>query len=455
MKKLIKDLILNEDNIDKEVTINGWVRSNRNNGSVGFIEFYDGTSFKSIQLVYKQDLENYNEIKNLKTGSSMQVIGQIAKSKGGNQQYEIKANKIIIYNQPVDDYPMQKKRHSLEFLRTIGHLRCRTNTFLAVFRIRSNISQAIHQFFNKEGFIYLHSPIITANDAEGAGEAFNVVTMNNNKYVESFFDQKASLTVSGQLNAEAFAQSFQKVYTFGPTFRAENSNTSRHAAEFWMVEPEVAFSDLEDNIELAEKFIKFIIKYILKNNKEELEYLNEWYDKTLIATLKNHLSDSFAKMTYDQAIEILKEAKTKGKEFEFNNIEWGIDLQTEHERYICEEFNNKPTFIINYPQSIKAFYMKLNDDNKTVAAMDLLVPSIGELIGGSQREEDYTKLVQQAKKIGLDLEQIQWYLELRNFGYASSAGFGLGLERMVMYLTGMKNIRDVIPFPRTPGNLKF
>lgn len=454
MKKLIKDLILNENNIGKEVIINGWVRLNRNNGSVGFIEFYDGVSFKSIQIVYKQKLENYDEVKNLKIGSSMQMVGTIAKSKGANQDYEIEANKIIIYNQPSDKYPLQKKHHSLEFLRTIGHLRSRTNTFLAVFGIRSNVSLAIHQFFNKEGFIYLNSPIITANDAEGAGETFSVVTMGDNKYDDSFFGQKASLTVSGQLNAEVFAQSFQKVYTFGPTFRAENSNTPRHAAEFWMVEPEVAFSDLEDNIELAEKFIKYIIKYILKNNRDELEYLNEWHDKTLITTLKSHLADSFAKITYHEAIEILKDAKSKGEKFEFNDIEWGIDLQTEHEKYICKKFN-KPTFIINYPQSIKAFYMKLNDDNKTVAAMDLLVPDIGELIGGSQREDDYTKLNEQAKKIGLDLEQIQWYLELRNFGYASSAGFGLGLERMIMYLTGMKNIRDVIPFPRTPNNLKF
>lgn len=438
--------------VGQEITLKGWVRTNRDSGKVGFISLNDGSYLDSIQVVYNQEIKTFNEIKSLRTGASIAVTGVLVLPDKGKELFEIKATNIKIYNNAVEQYPLQKKEHSNEYLREIAHLRARTNKFWAIFKIRSSVSYAIHCFFQRNDFLYLHSPIITSNDAEGAGEAFIVTTREDNNYQQDFFSKKANLTVSGQLNAEAYAQAFNRVYTFGPTFRAEKSHTSRHVAEFWMVEPEVAYSSLEENMKLGEELIKYIINYILENNKKELKFLNDNVDNNLLDKLKTIVTVKFVIMTYDDAIMELIKVKDR---FENQDIHWGMDLQTEHERYLCEQLTNKPTFITNYPQVIKAFYMKINEDNKTVQAMDLLVPGIGELIGGSQREDNYEKLLAKMQMANLDIKDFQWYLNLRQYGYAPSGGFGLGLERLIMYLTGVTNIRDVLPFPRVPNSLEF
>ncbi|ALA97204.1 asparaginyl-tRNA synthetase [Spiroplasma kunkelii CR2-3x] len=439
-----------------EVTILGWVRSNRSSGKLGFLVMNDGTFFNNVQIVYKAEkLANFLAISSLRISSAIKVVGKFCVTPSAKQTFEIQASVIEILDDASEDYPLQKKEHSYEYLREIPHLRAKTNTFNAVFRIRSSSSFAIHEFFNKNNFIYVHTPIITGNDAEGAGESFIVTTRTDNNYNEDFFGKKASLTVSGQLHAEGFAQAFRNVYTFGPTFRAENSNTTRHAAEFWMIEPEISFIDLEENMTLIEKMIKHIIIYLFINNHYELDFLNNNVDDKLLERLKSVLNDEFAHLSYTKAIEILQKAVTKGQKFENPDIFWGMDLQTEHERYLCEIETKKPTFLFNYPKEIKAFYMKINDDNKTVAACDLLVPGIGELVGGSVRENDYDKIFSRCNELKIPTTDLQWYIDLRKYGYYKSAGFGLGFERFIMYVTGMTNIRDVIPFPRTPRNLLF
>jgi len=451
------------------ITINGWIRSNRNSKNVGFLTLNDGSTLNSLQVVYNSKNEFWKDLTLITTGSAVSVTGNLVLTPEKSQPFELQLTTIIIHNRATANYPIQKKEHSYEFLRDNAHLRVRTNTFLAVFRIRDQVSWAIHHFFHQRQFIYLHSPIITANDAEGAGENFIVTTIANNKYEQDFFAKKASLTVSGQLNAEAYAQSFQKVYTFGPTFRAENSNTSRHAAEFWMIEPEFTFATLKDNIVLAQQLVKTIIQSVLTNCHDELSFLEqkqqteEQTAASLIAKLKMVADETtdFKIITYDEVIELLLKAQKTGKVFAFNDIKWGIDLQSEHERYLCETITKQPTFVINYPQAIKAFYMKLNPINrqkpmqKTVAAMDLLVPGIGELIGGSQREDNYEQLLANKAQFAINSDDLQWYFDLRKYGYAPSVGFGLGLERLLMFITGINNIRDVIPFPRTPNNLLF
>ncbi|WP_308149315.1 asparagine--tRNA ligase [Spiroplasma sp. AdecLV25b] len=452
--------------LPEQITINGWIRSNRNGKNVGFLDINDGSSVNNLQAVYNMKIENWKACTNLTTGSAVSVSGNLLLTPGKSQPFELQITNIIIYNVADTNYPIQKKEHTNEFLRDNAHLRGRTNTFLAVFKIRDQVSWAIHKFFHEQNFVYLHSPIITANDAEGAGENFIVTTITNNKYQDDFFGQKASLTVSGQLNAEAYAQSLQKVYTFGPTFRAENSNTSRHAAEFWMIEPEFTFANLQDNIKLAQQLIKSVINDVLDNCLPELTWLEQKQvtkGQILIEKLKvvAGAKSDFKVITYSEVIDLLINAQTSGKEFEFKDIKWGIDLQSEHERYLCEEITKQPTFVINYPQSIKAFYMKLNamdinhPEQKTVAAMDLLVPGIGELIGGSVREDNYEQLLSNKKQFKIAGDDLQWYFDLRKYGYAPSAGFGLGLERLLMFITGISNIRDVIPFPRTPNNLSF
>ncbi|WP_375317093.1 asparagine--tRNA ligase [Spiroplasma endosymbiont of Virgichneumon dumeticola] len=452
--------------LPEQITINGWIRSNRNGKNVGFLDINDGSSVNNLQAVYNMKLENWKACTSLTTGSAVSVSGNLLLTPGKSQPFELQITNIIIYNVADTNYPIQKKEHTNEFLRDNAHLRGRTNTFLAVFKIRDQVSWAIHKFFHEQNFVYLHSPIITANDAEGAGENFIVTTITNNKYQDDFFGQKASLTVSGQLNAEAYAQSLQKVYTFGPTFRAENSNTSRHAAEFWMIEPEFTFANLQDNIKLAQQLIKIVINDVLDNCLPELTWLEQKQvtkGQILIEKLKvvAGAKSDFKVITYSEVIDLLINAQTAGKEFEFKDIKWGIDLQSEHERYLCEEITKQPTFVINYPQSIKAFYMKLNamdinhPEQKTVAAMDLLVPGIGELIGGSVREDNYEQLLSNKKQFKIAGDDLQWYFDLRKYGYAPSAGFGLGLERLLMFITGISNIRDVIPFPRTPNNLSF
>lgn len=453
--------------IPKQITVNGWVRSNRINKKVGFLDLNDGSSIHNLQIVYDPNLANNNNLTTITTGSAVTITGNLILTPDAKQPFELKAISTTIYNLCTNDYPIQKKEHTKEFLRENAHLRVRTNTFLALFRIRDQVSWSIHKFFHDQQFIYLHSPIITANDAEGAGENFIVTTITNDKYEKDFFSKKASLTVSGQLNAEAYAQSLQKVYTFGPTFRAEKSNTTRHAAEFWMIEPEFTFSNLQDNIMLAQNLIKTIISDVLNNCNSELKFLQEKQEtknkESLIEKLTNiaDAKTNFKVITYTEVIDLLLVAQKKGKKFEFNNIKWGIDLQSEHERYLCEEITKQPTFVINYPQAIKAFYMKLNpiDNNhpeqKTVAAMDLLVPGIGELIGGSVREDNYQQLLKNKNQFKIAGDDLQWYFDLRKYGYAPSAGFGLGLERFLMFITGSNNIRDVIPFPRTPNNLSF
>lgn len=433
------------------VQVQGWVRTNRNNKNVGFIELNDGTYFRSIQLVYASDLEQFEEATRYLTGTALTVIGSFKLTPGMKQPFEIEVKSFNLEGACDPDYPLQKKQHSFEYLREIAHLRPRTNTFSAVFRVRSVLSMAIHEFFQDQGFVYLHAPIITGNDAEGAGEVFTVTTRNDANYEEDFFGKKASLTVSGQLQAEAFALAFRDVYTFGPTFRAENSNTARHASEFWMIEPEIAFADLADDMDLIEDMVKSCVQYVLDNAEEEMKFFNERIDKTLLERLDKVLNMPFARMTYTEAIEHLKEAPVK---FEFP-VDWGTDLQSEHERYICEQVVQGPVFLTDYPKDIKAFYMRLNDDGKTVAACDLLVPAIGELVGGSQREERYDMLKQRMDDMNIHAESLKWYLDLRRYGGCQHAGFGLGFERFLMYITGMQNIRDVLPFARTPRNLDY
>ncbi len=437
------------------VEIEGWVRTNRNNGSLGFIELNDGTYFKNAQLVYNSTLSNFLEAGKCNTGFAIRVVGKYVYTPENRQPFEIQVTELEVEGTCDNDYPLQKKRHSFEFLRDIAHLRPRTNTFSAVFRVRSVLSMAIHEFFQSQGFIYVHAPIITGNDAEGAGEAFTVTTRNDGNYEEDFFGKHASLTVSGQLEAEAFALAYRDVYTFGPTFRAENSNTLRHAAEFWMIEPEIAFADLEDDMDLAEDMVKFCINYVRENCEEEMNFFNSMIDKTLLERLDHVVNSDFVKMTYTRGIELLQKAVEEGHQFENKNIYWGMDLQSEHERYLCEQIAKGPMFLIDYPKDIKAFYMRQNADGKTVAACDLLVPTVGELIGGSQREERYDLLVKRMEELGMKLDGYDWYLQLRKYGGCKHAGFGLGFERFLMYITGMQNIRDVLPFPRTPKNLMY
>lgn len=455
-----------ESLIDSSVSIEGWTRTVRSSKSFGFIELNDGSFLKNIQIVFDTTLSNFEEISKLTIGSTIKVDGILVKSENTKQPFEIHANKVEIESLCPADYPIQKKKHSFEYLRTVAHLRPRTNTFSAVFRVRSVLSYAIHKFFQERNFIYVHTPIITANDCEGAGEMFNVNSFdllnvptvnsekNNEKKVDfskDFFSKPSHLTVSGQLNAETFATAFANVYTFGPTFRAENSNTVKHAAEFWMIEPEICFADLNDDMDLAEDMIKYIFSYVLEKCPEEMEFFNNFIDNTLLERLNNVINSDFGRITYTDAI---TELEKYNDEFEYK-VSWGIDLQTEHERFLAEKIFKRPVFVTNYPKDIKAFYMKQNSDNKTVAAADLLAPGIGEIIGGSQREEDYDKLVNRMKELNMDLDEYWWYLDLRKYGSVSHAGFGLGFERALMYLTGMQNIRDVIPFPRTPKNCDF
>ena len=459
IKSLYRDM---ESYSGKEITVSGWVRTVRASNAFGFIELNDGSFFNSIQVVVEADkLSNYGDVAKLNVGASLTVKGILELTPGAKQPMEIKATEVIIEGTSTPDYPLQKKRHSFEYLRTIAHLRPRTNTFAAVFRVRSMIAYAIHQFFQERGFVYVHTPIITGSDCEGAGEMFKVTTLDmdnlpmtedgNVDYSQDFFGKGTNLTVSGQLNVETYCMAFRNVYTFGPTFRAENSNTTRHAAEFWMIEPEIAFADLSDDMRLAEDMLKYIINYCLENAPEEMEFFNKFIDNGLLERLNNVVSNEFAHVTYTEAIEILKE---HNDEFAYK-VEWGSDLQTEHERYLTETVFKRPVMVTDYPKEIKAFYMKLNDDKKTVAAMDVLVPGIGEIIGGSQREENYDVLVERMNEMGLNPDDYDWYLDLRKYGTNKHAGFGLGFERAVMYITGMQNIRDVLPFPRTVGTAEF
>lgn len=459
---LVKELYRStETYLDKTVTVSGWVRTLRASNAFGFIELNDGSFLKNIQVVFEQNLENFKEISKLNVSSSIKVTGKIVATPGAKQPFEMKAEAVVIEGLSTPEYPLQKKRHSFEFLREIAHLRPRSNTFSAVFRVRSLAAYAIHKFFQDRGFIYTHTPIITGSDCEGAGEMFRVTTLDlkdtprtengSIDFSEDFFGKETNLTVSGQLAAEAYALAFRNVYTFGPTFRAENSNTTRHAAEFWMIEPEMAFADLQDDMMLAEDMIKYIISYVMENAPEELEFFNSFVDKELLERLNHVVSSDFGRVTYTEAVELLKNS---GEEFSYP-VEWGTDLQTEHERYLTEKIFKKPVFVTDYPKEIKAFYMRLNDDNKTVAATDLLVPGVGEIIGGSQREERLDVLESRMEELGLNKEDYWWYLELRKYGGTKHAGFGLGFERIIMYITGMGNIRDVIPFPRTPKNALF
>ena len=447
-----------EQYIGKEVTTGGWVRSIRASKTFGFIVVNDGTFFEPIQVVYSDDLDNFETISKLNVGAAVIVKGTLVATPEAKQPFEIQASSVEIEGASSGDYPLQKKRHSFEYLRTISHLRPRTNTFQAVFRVRSLIAYAIHKFFQEREFVYVHTPLITGSDCEGAGEMFQVTTLDLNNvpknedgsidYTRDFFGKETNLTVSGQLNGETYAQAFKNIYTFGPTFRAENSNTTRHAAEFWMIEPEIAFADLQDDMILAESMLKYVIRYVLEHAPEEMDFFNRFVDKGLIERLEHVANSEFAHVTYTEAIEILEKNNDK---FEYK-VSWGADLQTEHERYLTEEVFKRPVFVTDYPKEIKAFYMKMNEDGKTVAAMDCLVPGIGEIIGGSQREDDYDKLVARMEECGLRKEDYDFYLDLRKYGSTRHAGFGLGFERCVMYLTGMSNIRDVIPFPRTVNN---
>ena len=446
------------DHLEKEsigeIMLQGWVRTNRDNGSVGFIEFNDGTFFKNAQLVYvKNECEDFDAISHIGTGSAITVLGKFVLTPAAKQPFEIQVKKITIEGTVDADYPLQKKRHSFEFLREIAHLRPRTNTFTALYRVRSVLSMAIHEFFQSQGFIYVHTPILTGNDAEGAGESFKVVT--DLKHPEEFFSKEASLTVSGQLHAEAFALAFRDVYTFGPTFRAEKSNTPRHACEFWMIEPEIAFADLEDDMDLIEDCLKFAIKYVLDNCEEEMEFFNKMIAPGIIDRLEAIVASHFKRMTYTEAIDLLIKAQENGHKFEYNKIFWGMDLQSEHERYLAETIVNGPMFLTDYPKDIKAFYMRQNDDGKTVAACDLLVPGVGELVGGSQREERYDLLKARMDELVMTAETLSWYMDLRRYGGCKHAGFGIGFDRLLMYITGVTNIRDSEPFPRTFNNLKY
>ena len=447
---------------DQEVTVRGWIRTNRGSNKFGFVELNDGSFFKSVQVVYEADiLDNYTEIAKAPIAAALNVTGTFVLTPGAKQPFEIKAKSIEIEAGSDADYPLQKKRHSMEFLREIAHLRPRSNTFSAVFRVRSVTAYALHKFFQERNFVYAHTPIITASDAEGAGEMFQVTTLDMDNpprnedgsidYSKDFFGKKANLTVSGQLNGETFALAFRDIYTFGPTFRAENSFTARHASEFWMIEPEMAFCDLEGNMNVAEDMIKYVINYVLQECPEEMEFFNKFIDKGLLERLDNIVNSDFARITYTEAVDILKKS---GEKFEYP-VEWGIDLQTEHERYITEKVYKKPVFVTDYPRDIKAFYMRLNDDGKTVAACDLLVPGVGEIIGGSQREERYDVLKARIEEMGMTEEDYWWYMELRKYGGVVHSGYGLGFERIIMYMTGMSNIRDVLPFPRTPKTAEF
>ena len=458
----IKDLYRNkEEYIDKDVKVAGWIRTSRLSKNFGFIELNDGSFFKNMQIIVDEKLENFKEIGKLPISSSILVEGKLVSTEGAKQPIEIHATKITVEGESDNSYPLQKKRHTVEYLRTIAHLRPRSNMFSAVFRVRSVAAYAVHKFFQERNFVYAHSPIITGSDCEGAGEMFRITTLDLDNvpkteegkidYSQDFFGKEANLTVSGQLNAEIMALAFRNVYTFGPTFRAENSYTGRHASEFWMIEPEIAFADLEDNMELAEDMVKYIINYVLEHCPEEMEFFNAFVDKGLLERLHNIVNSDFIRITYTKAVELLLES---GQKFEYP-VEWGIDLQTEHERYITEQIFKAPVFVTDYPKDIKAFYMRLNEDGKTVRAMDLLVPGVGEIIGGSQREEREDVLLERIEEFGLNKEDYWWYLELRKFGTATHSGFGLGFERMIMYLTGVSNIRDVIPFPRTPKNCEF
>lgn len=461
-KLVIKDLYRNTDkHINKEITLEGWVRTVRDSKNFGFIEINDGSFFKNVQIVFSDNLDNFNEICKLAISSSIKVTGTLVKTENAKQPFEIQSTKIEIESLSDSTYPLQKKKHSFEYLRTIAHLRPRANTFNAVFRVRSSLAYAIHKFFQERGFVYVNTPLITGSDAEGAGEMFNVNSFDLTNipktddgqidFSKDFFGKSAHLTVSGQLNGETFAEAFRNIYTFGPTFRAENSNTVKHAAEFWMVEPEICFADLNDDMDLAEDMIKYIFKYVLDNCPEEMEFFNNFIDKTLLDRINNVINSDFARISYTDAV---KELEKHNDEFEYK-VSWGIDLQTEHERYLCEKIFKKPVFVTDYPMDIKAFYMKQNPDGKTVAAADLLAPGIGEIIGGSQREEDYNKLLSRMKELNMPIKNYDWYLDLRKYGSCVHSGFGLGFERAIMYLTGMQNIRDVIPFPRTPKNCEF
>ncbi|AQM60423.1 asparagine--tRNA ligase [Clostridium baratii] len=459
---LVKSLYRNtSEYLNKEVSITGWIRTLRASNAFGFIEINDGSFFKNIQVVFDNNLSNFKEISKLPISSSLKVVGTLVETPNAKQPFEIQAKEVIIEGMSDSDYPLQKKRHTFEYLRTIAHLRPRSNAFSAVFRVRSVAAYAIHKFFQDKGFVYTNTPLLTGSDCEGAGEMFRVTTFDLDNvpmteegavdYSKDFFGKETNLTVSGQLNAETFALAFRDVYTFGPTFRAENSNTARHAAEFWMVEPEISFADLNDDMKLAEEMLTYVIKYVMKECPEEIEFFNKFIDKGLVERLNHVANSEFAKVTYTEAVEILKACD---KKFEYP-VEWGIDLQTEHERYLTEEHFKRPLFVTDYPKDIKAFYMRMNDDNKTVAAMDLLVPGIGEIIGGSQREERLDVLKKRMAELNLNEEDYWWYLELRKYGETKHAGFGLGFERLIMYITGMTNIRDVIPFPRTTGQSDF
>ena len=458
----VRELFKNtKDYVGKTIEVGGWVRSVRASKAFGFIVLSDGTYFSPLQIVYHDSLENFAEISKLNVGAAVIVTGTLVATPQAKQPFEIQADTVEVEGASAPDYPLQKKRHSFEYLRTIAHLRPRTNTFQAVFRVRSLTAYAIHKFFQERGFVYVHTPLITGSDCEGAGEMFQVTTMDLNNvpknedgsvdYSKDFFGKETSLTVSGQLNGETYAQAFRNIYTFGPTFRAENSNTTRHAAEFWMIEPEMAFADLDDDMFVAEAMLKYVINYVLENAPEEMNFFNSFVDKGLLERLHNVVSSDFARVTYTEAVELLEKHNDK---FEYK-VTWGTDLQTEHERYLTEEVFKRPVFVTDYPKEIKAFYMKLNDDGKTVAAVDCLVPGIGEIIGGSQREDDYDKLKARMDELGLKEEDYKFYMDLRKYGSTRHAGFGLGFERCVMYLTGMGNIRDVIPFPRTVNNCEL
>lgn len=446
----------------QKIRISGWLRTSRNSKSVGFIELNDGTCFANIQVVYEEDkVSNYKEITKLNVGSAVSVIGEILMTPDAKQAFEMHADEIVVEGESTPDYPLQKKRHSLEYLRTIAHLRPRTNTFSAAFRVRSAAAYAIHQFFQNRGFVYVHTPLITGSDCEGAGEMFRVTTLDPENpprtedgkidWSQDFFGKPTSLTVSGQLEGEAMAMAFSNIYTFGPTFRAEKSYTQRHAAEFWMIEPEMAFADLADEMQVSEDMIKYIFRYVLDTCPMEMKFFNDFYDNGLIERLESIIKAEFPRVDYTEAVEILTKVKDR---FEYP-VYWGVDLQTEHERYLTEEVYKKPIFVTNYPKEIKAFYMRQNDDGKTVAAADLLVPGVGEIVGGSQREERLDVLLDRIRELGLKEEDYSWYLDLRRFGGCKHAGYGLGFERIIMYLTGIQNIRDVLPFPRTTGTAEF
>lgn len=458
----VKDLYKNRDTyIDQSVEIGGWIRNVRDSKTFGFLVINDGSYFQTLQVVYHDTLVNFAEISKLNVGAAVIVKGRLVATPKAKQPFEVQAENIAVEGLSTPDYPLQPKRHTFEYLRSMTHLRPRTNTFQAVFRVRSLIAYAVHKFFQERDFVYVHTPIITGSDAEGAGEMFQVTTLDIHNipkkpdgsidYAQDFFGKETNLTVSGQLNGETYAMAFRNIYTFGPTFRAENSNTTRHAAEFWMIEPEFAFADLQDNMDLAESMMKYIINYVMEQAPEEMNFFNQFIDKGLIERLQGVANSEFAHVTYTQAIEILEKNNDK---FDYK-VFWGVDLQTEHERYLTEQVFKKPVFVTDYPKEIKAFYMKMNDDHKTVAAMDLLVPGIGEIIGGSQREDDLEKLVARMEELKLNVEDYEFYLDLRRYGSARHSGYGLGFERCVMYLTGMSNIRDVIPFPRTVNNCEL